>query len=151
MTPRSHVGTRAPRAVLPRTGRLRRHTSLLAALVLLIAPACERREGPPPEHDPQPLPPTPAEFIEGEQIYNDNCARCHGLYGRGTDLGPALVHRVYEPAHHGDAAFQLAVRSGVIAHHWRFGNMPPIPTVSPEQVDQVIGYIRWMQRQAGIH
>lgn len=119
-------------------------------LVLLGTAACERREGPGPEHDAQPLPPTPAEFIEGEQLYDANCARCHGMYGRGTNLGPPLVHRIYEPSHHDDVAFQLAVRSGVIAHHWRFGNMPPIPTVSPEQVDQIIGYVRWMQRHAGI-
>jgi mono/diheme cytochrome c family protein len=129
----------------------RARVSALALLsVAILLAGCQTEEGPPPEHIVQELPPTPAQFIEGEQLYDANCARCHGLYGRGTELGPALVHRVYEPRHHGDEAFHLAVRSGVIAHHWRFGNMPPVPHVSPEQVDQIIGYVRWMQREAGI-
>jgi hypothetical protein len=28
--------------------------------------------------------------------------------------------------------------------------MPAITTVTPEQVEQIIGYVRWLQRQAGI-
>lgn len=129
-----------------------RSSCALTALLLCVAmlSTCRQEDGPPPEHEPQELPPTPAHLIGGERLYDDNCARCHGQYGRGTELGPPLVHRIYEPAHHGDIAFQYAVRSGVIAHHWRFGNMPPMPQVSTEQVDEIIGYIRWMQREAGI-
>jgi mono/diheme cytochrome c family protein len=94
--------------------------------------------------------PVPAEFAEGERLYNANCALCHGAAARGSTTGPALVHRVYEPSHHGDAAFQMAVRNGVIAHHWRFGNMPPQPQVTPEQVTEITAYVRWLQREVGI-
>jgi len=38
----------------------------------------------------------------------------------------------------------------VKAHHWEFGNMPKIEGVSPADVEQIIRYIRWLQRQAGI-
>jgi hypothetical protein len=60
------------------------------------------------------------------------------------------VHRIYEPDHHADPAFQLAVARGVRAHHWRFGDMAPVPGVSESDVTAIIGYIRWLQRQAGI-
>ena len=92
----------------------------------------------------------PAELKAGEAKFNANCSACHGQQGIGTQLGPPLVHKIYEPNHHGDEAFQRAVAFGVKAHHWEFGNMPKIDAVSREDVDQIIKYIRWLQKQAGI-
>jgi mono/diheme cytochrome c family protein len=92
----------------------------------------------------------PAELQAGEAKFNANCSACHGQQGVGTSQGPPLVHKIYEPNHHGDAAFQRAAASGVKAHHWEFGNMPKIDAVTPGDVDQIIQYVRWLQRQAGI-
>ena len=92
----------------------------------------------------------PAEFQTGETTFNANCAACHGKQAAGTDHGPPLVHKVYEPNHHGDQAFQRAAANGVQAHHWQFGNMPKIEAVTPADVDQIVKYVRWLQRQAGI-
>ena len=92
----------------------------------------------------------PAEFHDGEQKFNANCSRCHGMSGVGTTQGPPLVHKVYEPNHHGDVAFQRAVTNGVKAHHWQFGDMPKLDPVTPEDVDQIVKYVRWLQKQAGI-
>jgi mono/diheme cytochrome c family protein len=97
------------------------------------------------------LPPTPAVHRPGEQLYARNCAGCHGPQARGTDKGPPLAHRVYEPGHHSDQAFYLAVRNGVAAHHWRFGNMPAQPQVSEAELEAIVGYVRWIQREAGIY
>ena len=94
--------------------------------------------------------PLPAELEEGEAKFNNFCSRCHGPQGQGTNNGPPLVHKIYEPNHHADMAFQRAAAQGVRAHHWKFGNMPKIEGVVPEDVSQIIGYIRWLQRQAGI-
>jgi len=94
--------------------------------------------------------PVPAEFQTGETTFNANCSACHGNQAAGTDHGPPLVHKVYEPNHHGDPAFQRAAAEGVKAHHWEFGNMPKITTVTPADVDQIVKYVRWLQRQAGI-
>lgn len=93
---------------------------------------------------------TPAEFKKGEAAFNANCARCHGERGVGTSQGPPFVHKIYEPNHHGDAAFQRAATMGVRAHHWQFGDMPKISSVTPSEVDDIIKYVRWLQRQAGI-
>lgn len=104
---------------------------------------------------PQPAPapvaaPVPAELKKGESAFNANCARCHGERGTGTSQGPPLVHKIYEPNHHSDVAFQRAAALGVRAHHWQFGDMPKITTVTPADVDEIIKYVRWLQRQAGI-
>ena len=92
----------------------------------------------------------PTEFQTGETIFNANCSACHGKQAAGTDHGPPLVHKVYEANHHGDQAFQRAAANGVNAHHWQFGNMPKIDAVKPDDVDQIVKYVRWLQRQAGI-
>ncbi len=92
----------------------------------------------------------PTEVQSGEGKFNTFCARCHGAEGVGTKQGPPLVHKIYEPNHHGDAAFQRAVANGVRAHHWQFGDMPKIEGVKSEDVDQIVKYVRWLQRQAGI-
>ena len=93
----------------------------------------------------------PEEYQAGEERFNGLCARCHGRAGRGTNVGPPLVHKIYEPSHHADFAFMRAATQGVRAHHWKFGNMPRIPEATSEDVTRIIHYVRWLQRQAGIY
>lgn len=86
----------------------------------------------------------------GERLFAENCAACHGAAADGTNSGPPLVHRLYEPGHHPDISFQSAVKNGVIAHHWDFGDMPPVAGLSQEEVAQIIAYVRDLQREGGI-
>jgi mono/diheme cytochrome c family protein len=130
---------------IPMTKRLQIGVWLLG---LCLLAACDSSE--PPKPTAVVGGPVPAEFQTGETIFNANCAACHGKQATGTDHGPPLVHKVYEPNHHGDQAFQRAAANGVNAHHWQFGNMPKIDAVTPADVDQVVKYVRWLQRQAGI-
>ena len=89
---------------------------------------------------------------EGQAVFQANCAVCHGDLADGrSDLGPPLVHKIYEPGHHGDATFYLAAANGVRAHHWTFGNMPPLKEVSQEDVRKIIAFVRRLQRANGIH
>ena len=87
---------------------------------------------------------------KGAELYAASCALCHGERGVGTQAGPPLVHITYEPGHHPDASFRNAVKNGVAAHHWNFGNMPPRPELSDGDIDDVIAYVRALQREAGI-
>ncbi|MGO4999343.1 c-type cytochrome [Oceanisphaera sp. W20_SRM_FM3] len=91
-----------------------------------------------------------AQLSQGKQAYNDNCASCHGADLKGTRQGPPFIHPVYEPSHHGDEAFYRAAANGVRAHHWRFGDMPPVSGVTQAEVGEIIGYIREQQRANGI-
>ncbi len=92
----------------------------------------------------------PAAMAGGAAIFERNCAKCHGQKAKGTDKGPPLVHKIYEPGHHADVAFYLAVRRGVPAHHWPFGDMPPIEGIGDEEIAQIVDHVRGLQRAAGI-
>ena len=99
---------------------------------------------------PKPSPglmPNPA---QGKTLYNTNCASCHGADLKGNDKGPAFLHKIYQPSHHADVAFQVAAKNGVRAHHWSFGDMAPVPTVTPDDVAHITAYIRGEQRKVGI-
>lgn len=88
----------------------------------------------------------------GKTLFNSNCAACHGKNAAGNDgVGPPLVHIIYEPNHHGDQAFYMAVKNGVRQHHWTFGNMQPVETVSRDDVGKIIAYVRTLQRANGIN
>jgi len=100
---------------------------------------------------PQPSPGLMPNAARGKALYDEKCASCHGADLKGTDQGPPFLHRIYEPSHHGDAAFQLAVRNGVRAHHWKFGDMKPVPGSSADDVAHIVAYVRSLQRRAGIH
>jgi len=91
--------------------------------------------------------PNPA---QGKRLFERHCAACHGQDLRGSDKGPPFLHPVYEPSHHGDASFQAAARYGVRAHHWKFGDMPSVSGITPDEVAHVTAYVRQSQRQVGI-
>ncbi len=86
----------------------------------------------------------------GQKAFAEHCAACHGDTAGGTDQGPPLVHKIYEPNHHADAAFVLAAKRGVIRHHWNFGNMPPQPQVGERAMQQIIAFVRELQVANGI-
>ena len=86
----------------------------------------------------------------GERVFERACVACHGSNAAGGPGGPPLVHRIYEPGHHADGAFLLAVRNGVRQHHWKFGSMPPVADVSPAETASIIAYVRTLQRANGI-
>ena len=81
---------------------------------------------------------------------NASCVECHGENAAGSDLGPPLIHDIYNPGHHSDGAFYLAVSVGSRQHHWQFGDMPAQPEVTREEVTMIIRYIRELQAANGI-
>lgn len=88
----------------------------------------------------------------GETAFLEKCAACHGVAGSGTEgIAPPLVHKIYEPSHHGDASFERAAQNGVTSHHWPFGDMPPVDGVTRGDVKNIIAYVRQVQRANGIH
>lgn len=87
----------------------------------------------------------------GERSFRAHCQACHGVSGRGSNDGPPLVHRVYAPGHHSDTVFLLAVQLGVRGHHWGARNMPAQPGLDAQTVQNIIAFVREVQRANGIH
>ena len=124
--------------------RIRRVVPVLLASALLIG-ACSTS---PPSND-APLEDGSTLVAEGEVLYQASCAECHGTDLRGTDKGPSHLSIVYEPNHHGDAAFALAVINGVQQHHWPFGDMKPVPGLDEADMERIVAYVRENQRIHG--
>ena len=130
---------------------LMRHRAL-ACVVGLVLPllfgACsEGSEEPPGTSGPSD---TSEVALDGEALFGETCAACHGEDLKGTDAGPPFLSPIYAPDHHPDEAFYSAVENGVQPHHWEFGPMPPQPTVSRDEVAAIIAYVREQQQAAGI-
>jgi mono/diheme cytochrome c family protein len=131
-----------PAATRREAVRLRRRAVLAAGGLLALVACGEGSDGPTAAGEPDPE--------RGEQLFAANCAACHGPVGEGATTGPPLVHVIYEPGHHSDESFQIAVLRGVQAHHWEFGDMPPVSGLSREEVADITAYVRELQREAGI-
>lgn len=87
----------------------------------------------------------------GKRAFDAVCASCHGANAQGqVGVVPPLVHKIYEPNHHGDIAFVRAAQNGVIGHHWPFGNMPAVEGITEAEILDIIVYIRALQRENGI-
>lgn len=97
------------------------------------------------------IPPLDATTKLGERLFNESCASCHGANAAGQQgIAPPLVHKIYEPSHHADGAFFLAVKQGVRAHHWPFGDMPPVEGLTQKDVERIVAYVRLLQKANGI-
>lgn len=135
-----------------------------AALVIAAGGYFLTRGGPPEETAKAPpvqgvpmvevtLPDTLSAKAEiGKNAFDAVCAACHGQDAAGkVGFGPPLVHKIYEPSHHGDISFVLAVQNGVRAHHWRFGDMPAQDRLTQADVAGIVTYVRELQRTNGIN
>ena len=124
----------------------------LLPLAILLAAGCDS-DRLKKDANPLHLPPSDmkVDAVKGKALFEQNCQTCHGVAAAGSDKGPPLVNKIYRPAHHANLAFHLAVKNGVRAHHWNFGDMPPQPQASPEDVAHILQYIRQLQLDAGIY
>lgn len=95
-------------------------------------------------------PPVDAAAERGREPYETTCAVCHGRDLKGSSAGPPLLNRIYEPGHHPDESFRRAVKQGVQAHHWNFGDMPAQSGVSDEEIARIIAFVRAQQKRVGI-
>jgi mono/diheme cytochrome c family protein len=93
----------------------------------------------------------PFNLGKGQVLYETYCASCHGLELTGTEKGPPFLHPFYKPSHHGDAAFYRAALKGTRSHHWEFGDMPPVAGITEKEMDSILPYIRYYQKQKKLY
>ena len=87
----------------------------------------------------------------GKNIFDLKCQSCHGINAAGRhEIGPPLVHKIYEPSHHSDQSFYRAVALGVRSHHWPFGNMAAVEGLTKGDVKAIISFVRELQKENGI-
>ncbi len=91
----------------------------------------------------------PEREISGEQLYNQYCARCHGVDGRGVSSQPAARDRLSDPRIVGMMSDEYI--SGVI----RGGKPPNMPAFRGEFTDAtlmvLVAYVRSLSGTTGAH
>lgn len=117
--------------------------SAAAAVAMILVSGCVPGSGTVIE------PQDPETAAAGAELYAAHCAECHGSDLRGTDKGPSHLSIIYEPAHHADGAFLSAIQRGSRAHHWGFGDMPPIEGLSADDIAAITAFVREQQRVEG--
>lgn len=131
---------------------MRRYLTLLLLVGVAAGGACSKPDPAQLARDNfLPPPGFQADAGQGAGLFDKYCAACHGAGGLGSDKGPPLIHKIYESGHHGDISFFYAASKGVAAHHWQFGNMPPVAGITPQEVAHIVAYVRKEQRAAGIN
>ena len=96
-------------------------------------------------------PKVPFKYSLGLQKYQNMCSSCHGKWLEGTKQGPPLLHPFYKPSHHADITFYRAALQGVKAHHWKFGDMPPVSGATRKDLDLIVPFVRWLQQEKGLY
>ncbi len=130
-------------------------TRFIALLIMciwastILFAGCNTNDEPPATQPPAKIDRATTVY-DGEESFQNRCAVCHGQQADGTATGPPLVNRLYEIGHHPNFSFHNAVNKGVTAHHWNFGDMPPIPNVKSAEIDAIICHVRDLQRAEGI-
>jgi len=123
-----------------------RKISICAVMTLIAVPVVAKPLDPNSVKTPKM---TPALNL-GKMNYDALCSSCHGKNAAGTDKGPTFLNRVYHPGHHGDGAFFIAPKNGARAHHWKFGDMPPVKDITDGQIRKIVPYIRAVQKENGL-
>jgi cytochrome c oxidase cbb3-type subunit 3 len=86
---------------------------------------------------------------QGEQLYVDNCADCHGIDGRGNtarEMGQAYADLTDDVWKFGgdDSSIANAIREG------SFGLMPGFQQkLSDQQIQTLVAYLRILHQRAG--
>lgn len=86
---------------------------LLAAALILLPTACSRKPDEPAKPRPPPLPTVPAAMQLGQQLYEANCAACHGAEGKGD--GPAAVYLNPKPRNFSKGLYKVRTTTGSLA------------------------------------
>ncbi len=99
-------------------------------------------------------------WSDGKAVYESLCQTCHGAQGRGD--GPGVPEEVIRPRPFSANAFKFdtdadwqkgtdadlinVIRDGTSAYGGS-SLMPPWPSLSDEQLAELVAYIRVLQRQ----
>ncbi|QPJ65616.1 MAG: cytochrome c [Candidatus Nitrohelix vancouverensis] len=94
---------------------------------------------------PQPNLVVPEPYQEGQKIYHKVCGNCHGADALGKNVkAPKLIDEEYLAVHFSDDDFKNQIIDGS-------DKMPSMKgKVSDADIDQIIKYLRYSQKAAGL-
>ena len=94
---------------------------------------------------PKPTLEVPEPYKIGQQYFHEVCSNCHGSDAMGKHTkAPRLIDEEYIPSNFSDEDIRETVLNGT-------DKMPPQrKNVTPEKITEIIKYLRYSQKSAGI-
>ena len=89
----------------------------------------------------------PEDYIAGQKYFHQVCANCHGVDAAGGNKAPTFLQEKFFPTNFTNGKIAKTILNGSSS-----GAMPSQKNkVNDEQIREIIKYIRFSQREAGIH
>jgi mono/diheme cytochrome c family protein len=89
----------------------------------------------------------PEDYLSGQVYYHKVCAMCHGADAGGGNRAPTFLQAVFHPTKFSNQKIANTILNGS-----KSGSMPSQKNrVNDLQIRQIIKYIRFSQREAGIY
>jgi cytochrome c oxidase cbb3-type subunit III len=89
----------------------------------------------------------PEDYVAGQKYFHQVCANCHGVDAAGGNKAPTLLQEKFLPTNFINGKIAKTILNGSSS-----GAMPSQKNkVNDEQIREIIKYIRFSQREAGIH
>jgi|TARA_B110000438_G_scaffold300878_1_gene354329 mono/diheme cytochrome c family protein len=94
---------------------------------------------------PKPTLEVPEPYKKGQQYFHEVCSNCHGSDAMGKHTqAPRLIDEEYLASNYSDAEISETILNGT-------DKMPPQrKNVTPEKITEIIKYLRYSQKTAGI-
>ena len=89
----------------------------------------------------------PEDYVAGQKYFHQVCANCHGVDAVGGNKAPSFLQEKFLPTNFTNGKIAKTILNGSSS-----GAMPSQKNkVNDEQIKEIIKYIRFSQREAGIH
>jgi len=135
--------------------RLLAMTLLGSGLLLAVASGCDKVEGATAAAQPIKTVTTVASAVQdGQRLYNQACAACHGFNGQGMPRQGASLRISQFVADHSDADLVGFIKVGRRADDPKSlmkVQMPPKgtnPSLTDRELEQIVAFIRQLQQDA---
>ncbi len=109
--------------------------AILFCVVFLFSDLISAKGGSPQAEQPLAL---------GRQIFENRCAGCHGLDGRGGEHAPDIATRA-TAQRRSDAAIALTIRTGIPSV-----GMPAFSTLDDSTLRSLVAYVRFLQDRTSV-
>lgn len=88
----------------------------------------------------------PKEYLAGQAKFHEVCANCHGPDAMGGNKAPKLIQKKFVSSNYSDQSIARTIINGSTS-----GAMPPQKRkVSDKDINEIIQYLRYSQRNAGL-
>jgi hypothetical protein len=88
----------------------------------------------------------PEEYLCGQKYFHEVCATSHGIDAGGENGAPSFLQGIIHPTKISNQKIANTVLNGS-----KSGSMPSQKKVNDMQIREIIKYIRFSQREAGVY